>query len=170
MKQTCPVSVFPLVWVVLFLSFGCGPYEPSNYPQTVPCHIAVTKKGKPLEGVAVILVSSVNPPGLVSAGMTDSDGIAHIFSDFGNFPRTGAPQGEYKVCLVKENIPINDKTREERLAMTNAQRDAYEVRRAKKREAMPPIVPPRLSSPATTPLTFSLTESQSGLSIEVDDY
>ena len=85
------------------LAIGCG--SRSHITGLVDVQITVMQEGKPLEKAIVVLES---PSVMFSpSGITDKDGVAIIYT---SGTERGAPQGEYKVCVIKmETIELGER-------------------------------------------------------------
>jgi len=81
---------------------GCGgPPRPADMPPLYPCTITVTQDGKPLSAASVTLVSTAPSFKWVVAAPLDESGTGKVFTQ-GLF--SGAPAGEYKIVISKEEI------------------------------------------------------------------
>ncbi|MCL2742621.1 MAG: hypothetical protein FWE67_02095 [Planctomycetaceae bacterium] len=90
--------------VLLLVSFliisGCGgPDRPSDLPKLYPCTISVTQDGKPLGDALVKLVSTEPNFKWAVFAQIGTSGTGKVFTQ-GLYP--GAPEGEYKVVVSKE--------------------------------------------------------------------
>ena len=95
-------TLFILLLTVILLS-GCtgGPTRPADLPPLYPCTLTITQDGKPL-GEATVSLTSADPAFKWTVyTQTDSSGTGKVFTQ-GLFP--GAPEGEYKVVIVKEEV------------------------------------------------------------------
>lgn len=76
---------------------GCGP----SYPETVPVNGVVTLDGQPVEGAAVLLMSTVPGSGNAARGVTNADGTFALTT----FKEAdGARPGNYKVIVKKTDL------------------------------------------------------------------
>ena len=84
---------------VLLLS-GCGGRaRPADLPPLYPCTVTVTQDGQPLGEGSVILVSSDPSFKWAVFAQLNASGTGKVFTQ-GLYP--GAPEGEYKVVVSKE--------------------------------------------------------------------
>jgi len=163
-------KTFCLLGIALVLSFGCGPRPPADSPKTVAFSVLVTKDGEPLAEANVFFVPDSHPGSVVCTGLTDSNGVAKMNTDYRSFKLKGAPVGNNKVYVVKEVDALHTKTQEERSAMGYAEGQKYDAERQQRRAAMPLIVPKSLTSETTSELTVEVAAGAEQLIIEVDEY
>lgn len=140
---------------------GCGQKAPAGMPKTIPCYVTVVSGGSPVESAQIILYTEEGGS-LTVCGTTNSSGRADLNTIKANFVGKGAPEGEYKVTVLKE-VPIeHTKTQEELEKMTPPQAEAYEREMQKQRASKPRIVPKSYITKDTTPFSVSITSSSSG--------
>jgi len=95
----CTLFVFVSLSAVLLLS-GCGgPNRPADLPPLYPCAVTVTQDGQPLGEGSIILVSSAPSFKWSVFAQLNASGTGKVFTQ-GLYP--GAPEGEYKVVVSKE--------------------------------------------------------------------
>lgn len=93
------ISIFLLSAVVILSGCG-GPERPADLPRLYPCTVTVVQDGRPLEE-AIVNFISIDPSFKWSVfARLDASGTGKVFTQ-GLFP--GAPEGEYKVVLSKED-------------------------------------------------------------------
>ena len=93
-------SPLPTLSCLLLILSGCGgTSRPADLPRLYPCTIAVTQDGSPLSDAVATLVSTDPSFKWAVFAQLDSSGKGKVFTQ-GLFP--GAPEGEYKVVLSKE--------------------------------------------------------------------
>ena len=155
--------------VILLVSNGCGPKMPEGVPPLHPTKVIVLNGGSPVDKANVFFVKQSGDTGSWSVGnSTDSTGVATIQTTQGEWKGVGAPEGEYKVYITKmpdvQEDPLPPGSDSD--ALEKAQ-NAY----LKKLAAAPKIVPEKLTSTKTTPLTISVKPgSTTELTVEVSEY
>ena len=92
---------FVSLLVVTLLS-GCGgPTRPADLPPLHSCILTMTQDGKPM-GEATVSLESTDPAFKWTVfAQLDASGTGKVFTQ-GLFP--GAPEGEYKVVVTKEEV------------------------------------------------------------------
>lgn len=86
--------------VFLGLSVGCGKVDvPAGLPVLHPVVITVLQDGQPLAEASVAMYAEGSK--WTVGGSTDAKGRA-LIRTLGKYP--GAPEGTYKVCIIKELI------------------------------------------------------------------
>ena len=150
-------SVFAL-GVSLILVVGCGPARPDGIPQLYPATVTVTNGGTPIERASVLLAGGPSGGSWIANGVTDVNGIAVITTSQGEWQGKGAPEGEYKVYIMK-NPDIHQEPLPPELADDSQalERHGDEYRRLL--AAAPRVIPEVLTSPATSPLTLTVSTS-----------
>ena len=94
-------SFVSLLAVILLSGCDGGPTRPADLPPLYPCTITFTQDGKPL-GEATVSLTSTDPAFKWTVfAQLDASGTGKVFTQ-GLFP--GAPEGEYKVVIVKEEV------------------------------------------------------------------
>lgn len=85
--------------MIPLLSGCCKPVGPEDLPQLYPCMITVLQDDKPLaEGIVTLVSTDPSFKWSVFAQL-NSSGVGKVFTQ-GLYP--GAPEGEYKVVISKE--------------------------------------------------------------------
>ena len=129
--------------MLLATGFGCGPTLPEGMPPLMPVSIALTQQQVPLVGATVVLHSDDGrwPVG----GVSDELGRVEVWTAGKYY---GAPAGEYRVTVVKDEIEEKPNPRH------NPEFDNMPVfTRAFQ------TVDPSCRRAETTPITITLTES-----------
>ncbi len=78
---------------------GCSKPRPDGLPKLVPCSVTIVQESKPLEGATVSFESADLQWSV--GGTTDANGVAKMYTH-GQYQ--GAPEGSYKVTVVKQEI------------------------------------------------------------------
>lgn len=89
--------------IVTILCEGCCfEKKPGGLPKLRSCTITITQEGKPAEGISIMLAptSGRDCPWAVT-GNTNSSGVARIVTH-GKYG--GAPEGQYKIMLSKQDM------------------------------------------------------------------
>ena len=155
---------------LLLLLVGCGPKKPDGFPPVFPCKVTVTKEGKPLADVSVILMPEQAGGAHASGGKTDSSGVAVVRTNQANYLAAGAPEGQFKIILTKPVEPEGKLPDEEVNKMPGHERNKYAMEMLRKANAMKPIIPPNLTKADKTPLKLSITSSGGELSVNIDEF
>ena len=94
------IAIFFIIASVFFV-VGCGGANvPKDFPKTMPYTITVVDGGKPIEGV-IVRLSTTTSPNWTASGVTNASGVAELQTISGSYSRKGAPEGSYKVVMVK---------------------------------------------------------------------
>ena len=149
---------------------GCGASRPDDMVDTVPCTITVMQNGTPVSGVMVTLYLEGGNPSLVPRGTTDSSGNAVIKTSLGAYTTNGAPIGKCKVTLDKEFVmPESSLTPDQVSDLTAEQAEKYsQERKAAIDKAR--IIPTKIASVATTPLSVTVAADGGTLTVELSEY
>jgi hypothetical protein len=153
-----------LFWIAGMLCFGliagCSD-NPDGFPKVVPCVVTVTDNGTPVEDVFVQIATVPQTSSLSSVAKTDAHGNAAIQTQLGTFAKPGVPVGKLVMVLKKRPEVPDFKSAEEREKMTFDQAKAYSEEIEARRNKLPPIIPPTLTSSQTSPLTMDAVAGNS---------
>ena len=87
-----------LGFLLLFGTSGCGEKYPEGMPKLTKVSLTFTQEGKPLQGATVSLFSVDPDFKWAVGGSTDNNGVV-VLKTHGSY--TGAPEGQYKICVRK---------------------------------------------------------------------
>ncbi|MDR0609303.1 MAG: hypothetical protein LBG58_04280 [Planctomycetaceae bacterium] len=162
---------FIVVLIVLpfILNIGCSKH-PKGFPKLYPCSIALTKNGKPLHNVCVLLKNETVQGTWGISGTTDISGTAIIVTSLGEYIGKGIPNGEYIVSLDEIIHPPNGKTKEEIGKLPEEELYKYIAEEAKMIDALR-IIPKEFSDSNKSPLKIAVkANSNNKIIINLDDY
>jgi hypothetical protein len=128
--------------VLLSLTAGCGPSLPEGAKPTKPVTVTVTYKGAPLEGATITFINAEAP----AYGRTDASGVAKMKT---YVEGDGAIFGSHKVTINKSETTGGDQAP---LESPEYNPDAPSAR-------ITNLIPVKYSSPATSGLTFEVSDS-----------
>jgi len=160
------------LFAALFFVGGCGSEVPSDLPKLHPTVITITQGGQPLEGALVTMIAE-ETGGWACAGKTDSAGRAVIKT---NGMYNGAPEGTYKVTIVKQErdwgedpyADAPDPSSPEYGPWYTANRE--KIAEAERRPTVTyDLVDPQFSSAARTTLEVTITSGRNQHNLDVGD-
>jgi len=166
--------LFMLVLAV-FLFSGCGKSRPKDMPNVYPVNITITDGTTPLDGATVILVADAamaesRPANLVVGGTTDSTGKVDLRTTMGTYSEKGAPLGQYKVTIQKDQPIVQTVSDDELQKMDMGERLAHSRKLMAERDAKPKLVPVPLTQSSTTPLRLEVKEKDTALEVDVTQF
>ena len=163
-------SVFVLGTCMFFMG-GCSTKKPDGVPQLYPASVMVKNGASPIADANVFLVMQGGTSGSWSAnGTTDTTGVAVINTSQGDWKSKGAPEGEYKIYITKVPDVKLDPPSEE-IANDSDALAKFEAEQMKKLRDAPKIIPEKLTNPAQSPLTFTVTTSGTAeLAVDVSEH
>ena len=162
-------AVLFLGLILLTSCLSCSK-KPKDFPPVFPCTITVTKNDAPVSGAELQLLPASGGSSLAIGAMTDSNGTATLQTALGQYVKSGAPAGTWKVTIVKESQPEETKTEAQLAAMSEGERDKYRYQQQVKAKKLPPAVPYILGTPSTTPLQVNVAAPQTEMTVEVTEY
>jgi hypothetical protein len=146
-----------LLWITGILCSGlitgCS-NAPDGFPEVVPCVVTVTDSGIPVEGAFVQIETVPRTDSLAVVAKTDTQGNAAVQTQLGTFAKPGVPVGKLVMVLKKVPDVPHFKSSEELEKMNANQAKAYGAELEARRAKLPPIIPPTLTDPQTSPLTM----------------
>ena len=161
MRLNLSKVLFLIVSAVTLLALGCNGLKlPQGMPELVPCKVAVTQEGKPLEGARVQLVTEAH--GYVIDGLTGADGVA-VMKTSGSY--TGAPAGTYK-ALVTKSVPTPSKFGED-VPSKDDERATWEKNRANEYRPTHSYVDKKYAKAKTSDLSASVDKANAEVKLEV---
>lgn len=162
-------SVFALGVSLIFV-VGCGPKRPDGIPQLYPATVTVQNAGTPIDKVSVLLAGGPPGGGWAANGVTDANGVAVITTSQGEWKGNGAPEGEYKVYIMK-NPEIHQDPLPPDLADDSQALERREAEYRRLLAAAPRIIPEVLTSPVTSQLILTVgTSGKAELIIDVSEF
>jgi hypothetical protein len=153
----------------LIFGIGCGPKKPNGFPDLVPCHVSVTKDGKPIDKTTLTLVPISNGGEWISSGFTNSGGSAEISTMLSSYVLKGAPEGEFKVFLSRPIEIALKVSQEDAMNLSAAERDKLTKETDRLMEEAR-VIPEKLESIVTTPVKITVTKGETAYKIELNDY
>ena len=165
--------------IVCFLAIsllsGCGKSRPKDMPQVYPVDITVIDGTTPLDKATIILVANdatakSRPNNLVVGGVTDADGKVLLNTTMGTYSEKGAPLGQYKVTIQKDQPIVQTLSDEELQNMDMGARLAHSRKLMAERDAKPKLVPERLTQSRTTPLLLDVKEKDTVLEVDIAEH
>jgi len=154
-----------------FFVAGCGPKRPDGIPPLYPATVTVTNGATPIADATVFLVYQGGTSGSWAVnGVTNTSGVAEITTSQGEWRAKGAPEGEYKIYIMKrpdvEEEPIPDAIRGDSDAM-----ERFAAEQLRRLNAAPRIIPESLTNPATSPLTLTVgTSGAAALNVDISEH
>ena len=157
--------------VSLVFIMGCGPKKPDGIPPLYPAKVMVQNGASPIVGASVFLVSQGATSGSWGVnGVTDSSGTATITTSQGEWKSKGAPEGNYKIYITKRP-EIQEEPMPEEIANDSDAMERFAAEQMKKLNAAPKIIPEKLSNPAQSPLTITVSASGSTeLTVDISEH
>jgi hypothetical protein len=163
-----PLFTIAVAIMVCPIFSGCSG-APSDFPKVASYRVIVKDGTTPIADALVVLTpESDSPLGRFTInGVTDSSGVAVVYTTLQNYSRRGAPAGEFRVTVRKDvPLPTGTRTPEETDSMDDRTRRAYEAELERQYRATPREVPERFSNVRTSRLT--VTVGPGGGTFEVD--
>jgi hypothetical protein len=156
--------------LILIFVTGCSS-KPEGFPAVYPCSVTVVNGETPIEGATVTFNydTGAGAPVTVSA-ITGKNGIAVMNSMQASHEVKGAPAGQCKVVVVKNNFVPDTKTAEEKKMMSIEEAEAWKQSLVDAANKLPREVPEILESSLTTPITIEVPASSSTHTIDVSTY
>ena len=152
--------IFNIILMVFGLSiFGCSRGVPKDFPALHPCVITVTQDGTPLAEASVLL-KPIQGNALSASGVTDKNGIA-VMKVQATFD--GAPEGKYKVMIVKQTREKNPEVKAEELQEFAP--DSTALR--EKEYIITDFVDPKFGNATQTPLEIQIQSGKNESTFEV---
>ena len=146
---------------------GCD-RAPQGFPQVVPCTITVVKGDTPLPEVTLMFVAEGGNAWFTAAN-SDKSGIAECRTFLGDYSRSGAPAGKYKVTLSQ--LPqVTPQFTQQQLFDMSPQEKAAEQQRMKKLLAESRSFPVAFESAATTPVVIEVEQPKSTIRLDVSEW
>lgn len=159
-------TIVPFVLLVSIILIGGCSKRPSDFPQTFPCTITITKAGQPLANATVVLVSESESGPWVTSG-TSVSGPITIKTRWNDYEANGAPAGNYKVLVDalfdKPDAPQIDEVTTDQETAAKIMAD-YE----KKINALR-VVSPRYNDVNETPFTLTVTQTGTNATFDIKD-
>lgn len=152
--------------VLIAVAIGCGPAKPGNFPKLVSCTVKVVDGAAPVDQVAVLLTPT-GSCAFSTSGATNISGTAVIYTAQGTYVQKGASPGEYTVSLTKPPLLTDVKSPEEIDQMSMIEQEKYYQELAAKQAKLPRIIPDKLTDPATSPLTLTVSDSGGELTVDL---
>ena len=158
-----------LLILTVLLVCGCGT-KPRDVPELYPCRVIVMNGSTPITGAGVILGLTSESSSCAMSGITDSSGVAVIFTKRLAWQGSGVPAGEYIVTLAKSPKPEGGLSLEEFQKLEPMEQDRYNAEQARKLDALPREIPIKLADFATSPYRMTVSkEGENRLEIDIAD-
>ncbi|MDO5552909.1 MAG: hypothetical protein Q4G68_04030 [Planctomycetia bacterium] len=157
-----------LIFIAVFITCGCNETNPDGITKVVPAKIHVTVGGSPLAQADLQLVGEGDLSGVAVSGQTDSQGLASLTSVKGDWVKAGAPLGNYRVVVQKQQQIEGLKSMEEVTDMKEEERKAYHAKIEAARKNMRLPFAEAYTSVKTTPLTLEITESKEEILLNLE--
>ena len=155
----------------MLLIAGCGTKKPEGIPTLYPAQVTVTNGASPIADATVFLVPQGTTGGSWSAiCVTNASGVATITTSQGDWKSNGAPEGTYKIYITKKPEVHQDPLPE------NLQNDSDAIEKHSTEylrllQNAPKIIPEKLTSPASSPLTLTVSTSGAAeLAVDVSEH
>ncbi|MDO5553667.1 MAG: hypothetical protein Q4G68_07875 [Planctomycetia bacterium] len=160
--------VFYLVFTAGLLTLGCNESLPEGINKVIPVKIKVLLDGSPLPEADIQLFGSDAVAGIAISGQTNTEGVAVLRSVKGNWIKTGAPTGNYKVTIQKVMPVKGEKSAAEIESMSIEEKKAYYVQISQARQKAELPFPKTYTSSKTTPLTLEIDDSSVEIPLSLD--
>ncbi|MCF0234197.1 MAG: hypothetical protein HUK22_04365 [Thermoguttaceae bacterium] len=140
--------------------------RPDGMPNLVPAKITVTQNGAPLADAALNLVSADGSSAWPVGGKTDAKGVAVLYTR-GEFK--GAPEGAYKVAVVKNDVEIKEGATDEEgnPYKPTPEQLANPLLIDARYATLISLVPEEYANAQTSPLEVSISAASADLSVDV---
>lgn len=165
------LSVFLALFVSVLLPLmtGCGK-RPKELPKCYPCSILLLKGGDVVPDSLITLIPTSSGKKFVSSGKVDSEGLAVISTQCGNYRENGVPEGEYKIVVTAPRKPPEEMDRETFRSMSDEER--WKLSQAEKEEVRDSSpVPELFRSVADSPVTVTVKSDGDNMTeIDMADY
>ncbi len=139
-------------------------------PKVAPVSLTLMDGSEPLADASVLFVSD-NPISSVTVGGTsNSSGVVELYTTLGTYSEQGAPVGNYKITVQKDQPVVQTKTDEELSKMQPGEIAEHSRKLLAERDAKPKLVPPVVTKSATTPLKIEVKEKDTSQTIDLSQY
>lgn len=166
------LGVLALLSVSALVITGCAK-APAGFPKVYPVEVTVLDGGQPLDSTSVVLnpAEGTEVGSFTCAGTTNGSGKAVIKTLWGTYSAKGAPEGAYKVSLIRDVVPEETMTKEELAQLTPDELFAHKVELRESIADQIDIIPIPLRFPGETPLEITVsTAGNSTLTVDLSDY
>ena len=153
-----PMKKYTLLFVALLIC-GCNS-KPQDVPELYPCQVTVTNGGTPIAEADVILGLTSESSSASMTGITNSSGVATMYTKRLNWKGQGVPAGEYIVTISKNPKLEEQLSRDEYYELTIEEQDKYNAEQQRKYDALPREIPGELSAFGKSP--YRMTVSKGG--------
>jgi hypothetical protein len=159
-----------LFFLIVLVFFGCGT-KPADVPELYPCRVTVMNGAAPVANADVIMGLANESTSLAMSGVTDSSGIAVIFTKRLNWQGKGVPVGEYIVTVAKAPNFERELSLSEWQALAPMEQERYNAEQARRFDALPREVPIELAEFSMSPYKMTVAkEGDNALTIDVSQY
>ena len=147
------------LFLIVFLICGCN-NKPQDVPQLFPCQVTVTNGGTPIAEADVILGLTSESSGASMSGVTNSSGVATIYTKRLAWKGKGVPVGDYIVTISKSPKLEEKLSLAEYQKLEPTEREKYNAEQERLYNALPREVPGELSAFGKSP--YRMTVSKDG--------